>query len=289
MKKINITIALLISISIMTNAQKKYTMRIDTAKPMHLFTKTISVMKQNAMGQEMEIKSNISLDIDLEMFIRPNTTSSLYTQTIKRVQLKTEVMGNSIEFDSDKKEDRENPIGQKITELLDKPQNIELNKINKNTISNSSDDAVKELLGDLDELNSEVIFKISDTIKINDTLIRIILNNIFVPGLDTDKINNNIYIEDNIKSKFTYEVKSIKDNYATLTFTGFVNDKKTKKVQEMDAFVTIKSTINGKLLVDINTGIIKEKKTDITATGTTELMGQKMPFTLISTTTSFTK
>jgi hypothetical protein len=51
----------------------------------------------------------------------------------------------------------------------------------------------------------------------------------------------------------------------------------------------MRSTVNGELLVDINTGIIKEKKTETTATGSTEVMGQKIPFTLISTTTSFTK
>jgi len=143
-------------------------------------------------------------------------------------------------------------------------------------------------LGDLDELKSEVIFEISDTIKIYDTFIRIVLNNFTASDLDTVKINSD-NIKDRIKSKYTYEVKSIKDNYATLTFTGFTNEKKTNNAQGMDVVVNSKSTVNGELLVDINTGIIREKKTERTATGTTELMGQKIPFTLISTTTSFTK
>jgi hypothetical protein len=287
MKKINITIALLMSISIFANAQKKYTMRIDTAKPIHLLIKTISVMKQNVMGQEMEIKSDVSLDIDLEMFIRPKAASTMYSQTIKRVQIKSEVMGNSIEFDSDNKEDRENPIGQKIALLLDKPQKTNIKSIPSINSSTAAQDETQELLGDLDDLNKEVIYKISDTIKSNHTFINIVLLDNDTTDSDIDIFNENK--NDLIKSKITYIVKSINDNYATLTFNGILNNKKTKNVQGMEAIVTMRSTVNGELLVDINTGIIKEKKTETTATGSTELMGQKIPFTLISTTTSFTK
>jgi len=287
MKKINITIALLMSISIFTNAQKRVTMRIDTAKPIHLLIKTISVMKQNVMGQEMEIKSDVSLDIDLEMFIRPKAASTMYSQTIKRVQIKSEVMGNSIEFDSDNKEDRENPIGQKIALLLDKPQKTNIKSIPSINSSTAAQDETQELLGDLDDLNKEVIYKISDTIKSNHTFINIVLLDNDTTDSDIDIFNENK--NDLIKSKITYIVKSINDNYATLAFNGIVNNKKTKNVQGMEAIVTMRSTVNGELLVDINTGIIKEKKTETTATGSTELMGQKIPFTLISTTTSFTK
>jgi len=288
MKKITSCITLLVLISISINAQKKYTMRIDTAKKLHLLTKTIFFMKQNAMGQEMEIKSDVSLDIDLEVFIRPKGASSIYTQTFKRIQLKTEIMENVIEFDSDNEEDRENLIGQKLSELLDKPQKLKSKGIDTINQTIPIEAATQELLGDLDELKSEVIFEISDTIKIYDTFIRIVLNNFTASDLDTVKINSD-NIKDRIKSKYTYEVKSIKDNYATLTFTGFTNEKKTNNAQGMDVVVNSKSTVNGELLVDINTGIIREKKTERTATGTTELMGQKIPFTLISTTTSFTK
>ena len=286
MKKIKLIIALLMSISIFTNAQKKYTMRIDTAKPMHLLTKTISDMKQNVMGQEMEIKSDVSLDIDLEMFIRPKAASTMYSQTIKRVQIKSEVMGNSIEFDSDNKEDRENPIGQKIALLLDKPQKTNIKSIPSINSSTAAQDETQELLGDLDELNKEVIYKIYDTIKSNHTFINIVLLDNDTTDSDIDIFNENK--NDLFKSKITYIVKSINDNYATLTFNGILNNKKTKNVQGMEAIVTMRSTVNGELLVDINTGIIKEKKTETTATGSTELMGQKIPFTLISTTTSFT-
>jgi hypothetical protein len=221
------------------------------------------------------------------MFIRPKAASTMYSQTIKRVQIKSEVMGNVIEFDSDKKEDRENPIGQKIALLLDKPQKTNIKSIPTINSSTAAQDEAEELLGDLDELNKEVIYKIYDTIKSNHTFINIVL-------LDNDTTNSDIDIfnenkNDLIKSKITYIVKSINDNYATLAFNGIVNNKKTKNVQGMEAIVTMRSTVNGELLVDINTGIIKEKKTKTSATGSTEVMGQKIPFTLISTMTSITK
>lgn len=62
----------------------------------HLISKSLCCIKQNAMGQDIEIKSVVSLDIDLE--VKSTTSDILLTHAIKRLQVKSEVMGNSMEF-----------------------------------------------------------------------------------------------------------------------------------------------------------------------------------------------
>jgi hypothetical protein len=80
MKKTTLSIALFMTIGLITNAQNA--INLTKGQKTHLVNKSINTVKQIAMGQEMEIKSDITIDIDVE--IKETTPDILLTHTIKR-------------------------------------------------------------------------------------------------------------------------------------------------------------------------------------------------------------
>lgn len=267
MKKTTLSIALLMSISILTNAQN--TINVSQGLKTHLLNKSTSTVKQSAMGQDMEIKSDIALDIDIE--VKSISPDIHLTHTIKRIQLKTDGMGNSVVFDSEKKEDRENQLGQLLIGTLDKPLGFHITTTGmpiENKQSDPSFEAAKNLLGDIDELNSELVVAVPKSIKIGDHWID-----------EQNKDANN-------RSRFEYSVKSITEEEAVLTFNGNIDKKQNKSFQGMEATVTGNTTSKGELTVNMKTGLIKEKKAELISKGTTEVMGQNISFTVTRSTNS---
>jgi hypothetical protein len=270
MKKTVLNIALLMSIGLLSNAQNS--INVSQGQKVHLINKSLNTIKQNAMGQDIEIKSDVTLDIDIEF---KTTTPDIHlTHIIKRVQLKTEGMGNSLVFDSDKKEDRENQVGQLVSSAIDKPLDFHISKTGlplENKQIDPSFEAVKNVLGDIDDLNTEILVAVTDNIKLGDRW--------------SDEQNKDL----NNKSKIDFTVKEIDNEEAILIFNGIADKKQKKSVQGLEAMVTANTIVTGEMTVNVKTGLIKEKKTEYYSKGTTEVMGQNIPFTLTRTINSSTK
>jgi hypothetical protein len=269
MKKTTLSIAFVLSISILTNAQNS--INLSQGQKVHLLNKSLNSIKQNAMGQDIEIKSDVSLDIDVE--VKTTTPDILLTHTIKRVQLKSEGMGNSMVFDSDKKEDRENQVGQLLNGTLNKPLDFHISSVGvpiENKHADAAFEAAKNVLGDIDELNTELVVAIPKSINVG--------------AQWTDMQNKDA----NNKSKIDYTVKSIANDEAVLSFSGSIDKKQNKTLQGMEATVTANTITSGELTVNIKTGLIKEKKSEYSSKGTTEIMGQNIPFTVTRSTNSST-
>ncbi len=261
MKKTTLSIAFVLSISILTNAQNS--INLSQGLKVHLVNKSLNTIKQNVMGQDIEIKSDVSLDIDVE--VKSTTPDILLSHTIKRVQIKSEGMGNSMLFDSYKKEDRENQIGQLLTGTIDKPLDFHISSVGapiENKQVDPTFEAAKNVLGDIDELNTELVVAIPKHLKIGDKW--------------SDEQNK----DTSHKSKIDYSVNSITNDVAILSFSGIIDKKQKKTLQGMEATVTSNTTTTGDLTVNTKTGLIKEKKSEYRSKGTTEIMGQNIPFTM---------
>jgi len=270
MKKTVLNIAFLMSIGITSNAQNL--INVSQGQKVHLINKSLNTIKQNAMGQDIEIKSDVTLDIDIE--VKATTPDIHLAHTIKRVQLKSEGMGNSMVFDSEKQEDRENQVGKLLSSALDKPLDFHISNTGvaiENKQSDPSFEAAKNVMGDIDELNTEVLVALPINIKLGDHWLD-----------EQNKDANN-------KSKIDYKVKSIANEEAVLSFNGTYDKKQNKTVQGMEATVTANTTSTGEVTVNIKTGLIKEKKTEYVSKGTTEVMGQNIPFTVTRSTISSIK
>jgi hypothetical protein len=92
---------------------------VSSGQKIHQITNQVSAFVQTIQGNDMEVKSNVTLAVDLE--VKKDTPNIELSNTITRLQLQTEAMGNSILFDSDIKENREGQIGQILNNLIGKP------------------------------------------------------------------------------------------------------------------------------------------------------------------------
>jgi hypothetical protein len=270
MQKTTLLIVLLIPIGLISNAQ--YSINLTKGQKTHLISKSVSIIKQNVMGKDVVSKSDVTLDIDIEVKeIIPNIH---LTHSIKRIQLLSERMGNSIVFDSDKKEDMDNQIGQMVSGTLDKPFGFYITSIGtplENKESDPSFEAAKNVLGELDGLNFEFICPLPKRIKVG------------------DHWENELITDANNKSKYVYKVISLINDGAVLSFSGNINKKKFKTIQGIETIATANTISNGELNINTKTGVITEKNTESISKGATQVMGQNIPFTVITNSKSSTK
>src|SRR5882757_433725 len=100
-------------------------------------------------GQKLETVSNIKMVMSIEMMgqsIDNNTETSntalielkeinpsdyLFSNTVTKMLLHTSAMGQEVSFDSDKKEDMDGQMGESMKNVINKPQDIVVDKQGK--------------------------------------------------------------------------------------------------------------------------------------------------------------
>ncbi len=229
----------------------------------HQNTKQINTITQTIQGNDMEIKTNVTLDVDIE--VKSVTTNFEISSTITRIQSHNEAMGKAIDFDSDKKEDLDGIIGKQFKSVIAKPFTTEVSfegkavasektKLDDETLKNALDMKASDLL-------EESLLPLPASFKVGDSF-----NG---SGIDVDKDN---------EKKVSYKVENMDNGEAEISFSSTQKIRKTKTIQGMEAVVTGEAKSTGKLFVNIQTGIVLEKKESIDAKGTTEIMSQSIPF-----------
>lgn len=248
------------------NAQPR--IAVKTGDKIQLVTNTASTITQTIMGQNMEIVSEVTLNINSD--VKENSPNIHLSSVIKRIQLKTEAMGQNINFDSDSKDDMNGQMGEMMKQVVGLSLDGYLSASGKllpnKTAANSAATNIEALTGgNFDALSFEALVAVPASLKAGDNW--------------TDETNENV---DN-KKKMVYNVQSVNGNEALVNFTGEESIKKPKNIQGMDATITGTNSYSGSFTVDISSGLIKEKKTTVQGKGETAVMGQNIPFTLSQT------
>lgn len=254
-----------------TNAQPR--IAVKTGDKMQLVTITVSTIAQTIMDQNLEIHSEVTLNINSE--VKENNPNILLSSVIKRAQVKTEAMGQNINFDSDSKDDMNGQMGEIMKQVIGVSFDGHLSPAgkllpNKATANSAAANIEAITGGNFDALPFETLVAVPASLKAGDSW--------------TDEASEDA---DN-KKKIVYNVQAVNGNEALVNFTGEEAIKKLKTIQGMNATITAANTYTGSLTVDISSGIIKEKKTTTTGKGETAVMGQNIPFTLSQTVKSST-
>lgn len=246
---------------------------VTPGQKIHLVNVTKSNIHQTIAGQEMDITANVTLEADVTVKdISNNINLSL---NITHILLTTEAMGNTINFDSDKKEDMDGQVGQALKGAINKQIDAVVDMQGKAVKGGNMglDDAAASLIGDnLDALYGECFLAVAPSVKAGDKF--------------TDSTGSTATGD---KTSFMYDVQSVNAGVATIGFSASQVMKKEKKIQGMDAVINGSVDFSGTLNVDVKTGVVKDKKTIANGKGTTEVMGQSIPFTLKTDVGSNTK
>jgi hypothetical protein len=258
--------------ALFVNAQN---IKLDNGRKITATTTTAMDMDMGAAGQ-MKIASKA---VNVLNVTGTDDKNYKATNTIVKLTMSQEGMGQSTSFDSDKKEDRESEIGKAAGKQLDIPAEITIEKNTGKTIevnkkASSDDEADKNPMADIlgDTKSAEVtaanaFFVIPTGKKIGDKW--------------TDSTT-----EAGMKGIKSYELKSLNDAIATIAVKTTAKGTITKEAQGMQFEINMTSTGDGTMLVNTKNGLVKKNDIKSDIVGTLEMMGQSLPITMKMTASS---
>lgn len=243
---------------------------INAGQKFFVDNKISAVTTQTIMGQSLVSNAEIATNIFIEVKDKKDSTYTL-SNTYTKMKAKLSAMGNDMNFDSDKKEDMNSQYAASFKELVNQPKEVIINTSGKvlNTPketdkNNINGDAMKmmidQLLGDPEATGygTEFAFvslpsKITAGYKWTDT--------------------SNI---DGIQKSTIYTVKEINGNDAIITVTGILDTDTKAQLQGMDIVNKSKGNLSGEEIVDITSGLIKQRTTTLESTGTVLITAQSL-------------
>lgn len=276
-KSITLSLAGTLLLSAVTLAQKTSgKLSLTKGQKFQIDNNISSVINQEMMGQSIEITIDAKMVHQVEVKDKKDK-SYVVASTLTKLTTNGSAMGQNMSFDSEKKEDLESPTGQAMKDQINVEKQVELNenadvingeKIENKPASGGMMDMVNNVTGaESDESNgAKAAFEVMPA------------------GKKAGDTWSDSTITDEIKTYRTYTLKSINGNEATVALTGKQITKKKVEQQGMEVNVSMEGKLTGEGIVDMNSGIVKERTLVMDGTGSAEVMGQSIPVTTKVTT-----
>ncbi|MBK9379860.1 MAG: hypothetical protein IPN39_00815 [Chitinophagaceae bacterium] len=219
------------------------------------------------MGQTMETLID-SKSITLVEVMNNNPDGTDLQATATKVLLTSSMMGQDMSFDSDK-QDNEGPMAEGLSKLLNKPRAISIDS--KGTIT-KQEIIESDMQGMLTGNNAELS-------KTTELFIPSIIGKELKAG---DSIND---IASQTKEKYssrdsgTYRITKIENGVASITYTGTQYITTVMEQMGMEMNMIINSTVKTELQVDMKTGIVLLKSSELDTNTTVDAGGMTIPAT----------
>ncbi|MCP9752283.1 DUF6263 family protein [Ferruginibacter sp. HRS2-29] len=237
-------------------------------------------------GQELTIVTANKMTIDMMMPMTNNSTSTYkikvleadaknytVTSTLSKLVVDGSMMGQTIAFDSDKKEDRESDNGKEFASSLDKTDTLLIDiktgeakdlSPERNAGSNPGDGLQGMITGAAQNTGaatvSSIFFVIPGEVKAGAT------------WTDSSAIEG-------IKTINTYKIEKIDNGVATISTVGSANGSSNMEAQGQSMEMKMKTTTTGTITVDTKTSLVKKRSNAANIEGSMNAMGQDIPFT----------
>ncbi len=262
MKKITILFTAAICISTAINAQTTASLQLAKGQKYLVDNKMETTSSTEMQGQTMETKANIASTYKIVVNDKTADNYNL-TNTISRIVMNMSMMGNEINFDSDKKEDMSGQMGEGLKDVVNHPQNVVMDNTGKIINQPATDSSVSQIAKQLNFAASGYGAQMAF----------LALPKNLKPGTTwTEKTDDN-----GITRTTNYTIKEVNGNIATVTFTGTVATDTKMEQQGMEITTKTSGKFSGEEKVDSKSGVIQSSNTVADATGTVSAMGQDFP------------
>lgn len=261
-------------------AAQTYTpaVKLEAGKQYTVTTITKSNMTQEAMGQTMEIPIDATNKATLTIKAASNKGYES-TYITDRVQFAANMMGQDMNYDSDKKDDKDGPMGKTMNKLVGKETSFVVNgagniikeTIVKQTQEKSDEEGLDMMTGMMGIGMSEASTCPVFNLFVNNTELKI--GDSFV---DSSTVNDK---DGSTKTSTTYILKEIKDGKSIFTLNGQVAISKKMEMQGMEMTTTTASKSTGDMIVDVATGLLVSKSIITETTGNVDVQGMSIPIT----------
>ena len=232
--------------------------------------KTVSI--QEIMGQSMEITYDAKMLYEVEVKDK-KTNSYLISTTLTRVVSSGNSMGQEIKFDSDKKEDLESETGKAYKDDLNVTIDAEFNE--KAELINAPNKDTTTSTGN-QVMNMMKKFSGAGGAELNGASAAFI---VIPSGKKVGDTWSDSLITDAVKTYTNYTFKALEGKNATIIGSGKQFTQMKLEQQGMEINISMDGTLSTEGLIDISTGLIKQKTTTLNGVSTTEVMGQTIPGT----------
>jgi hypothetical protein len=285
MKKLHTTLGI-ISLAVLAslNSQGQANKLVLTkGQKLELSNEVKSKISMEMMGQSMEIISNVNMLQAIEVNEKSDSGYAV-SATLKKMKMEGSAMGQNMNYDSEKKEDQDTEIGKNFKNKINAVTESQVNENGKTTsvkkaateaegAEGGNPMAMMQNMGggNNEEAGAGAAFMVLPAgKKVSDSW--------------SDSSN-----ADGVKVNRTYTVKDVKGNETTVTLKGTQSISKKIENQGMEVNVLMDTKLSGEITVDTTTGLVKQKTITVEGTGTSEVMGQSIPITTVSTTTTIVK
>ena len=234
----------------------------------------------NSVNMDMGMAGQMKIDgstISMIEVTGSDTKNYSAKTSIVKMKMSQEGMGQNVNFDSDKKEDRESDMGKELGKMLDVAASVTIDKNtgkvseqNKKEVITDNSNPMASLMGNsnsAEAATAAAFFYIPNGKKIGDKW--------------SDSLS-----EAGMKGLKTFELKSIVDNIATIAITTKSKGTISKEAQGMQFDITMDGTGNGEIIVDTKTFLVRKNTLSNDVNGTLDMMGQSMPLTIKSVATT---
>lgn len=230
---------------------------------MEMMGQTIDMNNTNTITSLVEIKDATNKDYKL-------------VSTIKRVVTNMSGMGQEMSYDSDKKEETPNQMGQKMKEMVGKTSNL---TIDTKGIITASDDttgnAVSEAAGGFMGMTGNLANAANKPGSSYD-----LIANLPDKALKTGDTWMDSTTSKEGKVVTSYKVLEIKGDEALIGMDGTITQTGEVENNGMTINLNVRGTSKGQYAMEVATGIVKKRSATVDATGTMEMAGQSVPFTM---------
>jgi len=273
---------LLCAVALATGAAHAQKISVSKGLKLELVTNMKMTMSMEMMGQNIDNNTETSNTTRIELK-EVNPDGYLFSNTVTKMIMHTSVMGQEMNFDSDKKEDLDGPMGAGIKNVLNVPQDVVVDKQGK-VVEKKGDTGDGGSMNDMMNMSSGMMKGQPYTV-----LATLPGHSVKVGDSWTDSTGSPA----TLKAVTTYKVKSISGDEIAVDFTSQVAKKGTitQKAgdQEMQIDLDMTGTVTGTSSYETATGILKKNDSTSDIKGTMGIMGQSAPMTMKITATSAAK
>lgn len=243
-------------------------------------------VSQEVMGQTMDIPMDITMKSQLEVKKIEGKEYQL-SSTVNHIVMRMSMMGQDINYDSDKKEDREGQMGQAMGGMLDKSTLFTINHYGSLKMGS----IIKSASPEKDAVGANPMMgmlNMGENAEVSPVLTPFISDNEIKVGESFTDSSTSADGKD--KKTTTYTLAEVKEGLAKFTISGTASATKEMEMQGMQTVSNTNTKTTGEMWVNIATGLLSKSITNAAITGTVEVAGMSIPLTGNNTiTTSVTE
>ncbi len=276
MKKFLLFVSLVTVISASAQTVTKKT-TLQKGQQIEQVSKVTALITQQMMGQSMEINMESNTVALIE--VKDNVADGYkVANTLKKMTMNMNAMGNEQKFDSDKPEDMNGPIGQGLKDKINVTKEYTVDKNGIVTNAPQTKDSAKadpnSVMGNMvngsmgDEKKGAAYSAFA---------------NLPSKGVKVGESWTDSTSDGKTVTKNTYTLRSVTGNNGVVDVKSNLNLEQDIEQQGMSMHMSMAGTVTGEYSFDVNTGLIRSRKLKTEASGNIDVMGQSVPMSISST------